>query len=112
MTDPNTKTMTWDSERSTPYITGAQWRQFGITVQLIHELTHVFTTTSNLGTYAHLQMTQAASAAALSRNMNLSRDLGLEFPSRTQFSTAGAYELALEDYFGKAVSYACRKVKL
>jgi hypothetical protein len=111
-TDPNTTTMTWDNERSTPFITGAQWRQFGITVQLIHELTHVFTTTSNMGAYAHLQMAQAASAAALSRNMNLSRELKLQFPSRTEFETAEAYDLALEDYFGRAVSYACRKVKL
>lgn len=64
------------------------------------------------GAYGHQQMAEAAAAAAVARNMNLARELGIHLPSRAEFATGKEYDHALEGYFNKAVGYACRKVKL
>jgi len=103
-TDPNTMTTTFDSQRSTPLITGRSWQQHGATGILVHELTHVFTNAPNAGVYGHLQMAQAASAAG--------SGFGLEFPTTQKYGTGDAYGVALSNYFDRILSYACRKVKL
>jgi hypothetical protein len=104
--------MTWDSNRITPLITGEPWQQLGTAVYLIHELTHVFTANPNKGAYGHEQMAQAAHAAAALRKMDLSKELGLSLPAREEFADGEAYDQALNNYFNRAVGYACRKVKL
>jgi hypothetical protein len=73
-------------------------------VLLAHELTHVFTNAPNAGVYGHLQMAQAASAAR--------SGFGLEFPTTQKYGTGEAYDVALSEYYNRALSYACRKVKL
>ena len=72
----------------------------------------MFTMTPNAGAYGHLQMAQAASSAAVARNLDLSKELGLQFPTTADYGTGDAYDQALNDYFNRAVGYACRKVKL
>jgi RHS repeat-associated protein len=104
ITNPNTLTTTFDSQRITPLITGQSWQQFGATVILAHELTHVFTNAPNAGVYGHLQMAQAASAAGGAP--------GLEFPTQQEFGSGDAYDKALSEYYNSSLSYACRKVKL
>jgi hypothetical protein len=112
MTDPNTLRTTFDSQRITPLITGQSWQQFGATVLLIHELTHVFTNAPNYGAYGHLQMAQAASDAASSLGLDVKSALQLDFPTQKKYGTGWDYEVALSDYFNKTLAYACRKVKL
>lgn len=104
LTNPNTLTTTFDRQSITPLITGQSWQQFGATVTLAHELTHVFTNAPNSGVYGHLQMAQAASAAG--------SGLGLEFPTTQKYGTGNAYDVALSNSFDRNFSYACRKVKL
>jgi RHS repeat-associated protein len=104
ITNPNTLTTTFDSQRITPLITGQSWQQFGATVILAHEITHVFTNAPNAGVYGHLQMAQAASAAG--------GGPGLEFPTQQKFGSGDAYDKALSEYYNRSLSYACRKVKL
>src|SRR5260370_14555911 len=94
LTDPNTMTTTFDSQRSTPLITGQSWQQLGATVLLAHELTHVFTNAPNSGAYGHLQMAQAASAAASSLGLNLKSAM-IEFPTTQKYGTGDAYDTAL-----------------
>lgn len=111
-TDPNTLTTTFDTRRQTPYITGESWQQLGVTFTLVHELTHVFTNSPNAGVYGHLPMAQAASAAAASLGLDIKEVLKLDFPTTQKYGTGEAYDLALSAYFGRTLSYACRKVKL
>jgi len=111
-TNPNTMTTTFDTVRSRPLITGQSWHQFGATVLLIHELTHVFTNSPSAGVYEHLQMAQAASAAANSLGLDVKRALNLDFPTTKNYGTADDYYLALGEYYNRTVSYACRRVKL
>ena len=112
ITNPNTMTTTFDSQRMTPLITGQSWQQFGVTVILAHELTHVFTNAPYAGVYGHLQMAQAASSAATSLGFDVKKALMLDFPTPEQYGTGDAYDLALSEYYNKTLSYACRKVKL
>ena len=111
-TDPNTLTTTFDSQRQTPFITGQSWQQLGVTFTLVHELTHVFTTSPNAGAYGHLQMAQAASAAAVSLGLDVKGALGLDFPTTQRYGTGDAYDVALSEYYNRTLAYACRKVKL
>jgi hypothetical protein len=112
ITDPNKLKTTFDSQRSTPLIMGQPWEQLGATFVLVHELTHVFTNSPNAGIYGHLQMAQAASAAASSLGLDLKAALNLDFPTTEKYGTGEEYDLALSVYFGRTLSYACRKVKL
>jgi len=112
LTDPNTMTTTFDSQRGTPLINGQSWQQFGATVLLAHELIHVFTNAPNAGVYGHLQMAQAASAAASSLGLDVKGALMLDFPTTQKYGTGDAYDVALSEYYNRTLSYACRKVKL
>jgi hypothetical protein len=112
ITNPNTLTTTFDNQRSTPLISGQSWQQFGATVLLAHELTHVFTNAPNAGVYGHQQMADAASAAATSLGLDVKRALMLNFPTPEQYGTGDAYDVALSEYYNRSLSYACRKVKL
>jgi hypothetical protein len=49
-------------------------------------------------------MAQAASAAG--------SGFALEFPTTQKYGTGEAYDVALSEYYNRALSYACRKVKL
>src|SRR5260370_22276408 len=73
LTDPNTMTTTFDSQRSTPLITGQSWQQLGATVLLAHELTHVFTNAPSYGAYGHNDMALAAQSAASQLGIDLSK---------------------------------------
>jgi len=112
ITNPNTMTTTFDSQRSTPLITGKSWEQFGATVLLAHELTHIFTHSPNAGVYAHVQMAQAASAAASSLGLDVKGALMLDFPDPKNYTKDDDYDLALSEYYNRTLAYACRKVKL
>jgi hypothetical protein len=112
ITDPNTLRTTLDSQRITPLITGQSWQQFGATVLLIHELTHVFTNAPNYGAYGHLQMAQAASDAASILGFDVNSVLQLDFPTQNKYGTGQDYEVALSGYYDKILAYACRRVKL
>jgi hypothetical protein len=79
---------------------------------LAHELTHVFTDAPRSGSYGHLQMAQAASAAASSLGLDVKSALLLEFPTIQKYGTGDAYDIATSNYFDKTLAYACRKVKL
>lgn len=111
LTDPNTMTTTFDSQRSAPLISGQSWQQFGATVLLAHELTHVFTNSPNAGAYGHKNMALAAQSAASQLGIDLSKQLFLNFPDQKALSDKD-YDLALSNYFNSALAYACRKVKL
>lgn len=111
-TDPNTLRTTFDSRRQTPDITGQSWQQLGVTFTLVHELTHVFTNSPNAGTYGHLQMAQAASAAASGLGLDVKGALMLDFPTTQRYGTGEAYDWALSEYYNRTLAYACRKVKL
>jgi len=111
ITDPNTMTTTFDSQRTTPLITGQSWQQLGATVLLVHELTHVFTNAPNYGKYDHIDMALAAKSAASQLGIDLSKQLFLSFPDQNGMSNK-EYDRALSSYFNSAVGYACRKVKL
>jgi hypothetical protein len=112
ITNPNPMTTTFDSQRQTPYITGESWQQLGVTLTLVHELTHVFTNLPNAGAYGHLQMAQAASAAASSLGLDVKGALMLDFPTTQRYGTGDAYDTALSEYYNRSLGYACRKVKL
>lgn len=115
ITNPNTLTTTFDSQRITPLITsGRSWEGFYATVVAIHEVTHIFTNAPNYGEYGHLQMAQAASDAARSLGIDMlhAPGLNLEFPTTKKYGTGADYDLALSEYYNKTLSYACRKVKL
>ena len=105
-------TTTFDTQRSTPLISGQSWQQFAATVILAHELTHVFTNAPNAGVYTHVQMAQAASAAATSLGLDLKGAIMLDFPNTKHYASLEAYDIALSEYFNRTLAYACRKVKL
>jgi hypothetical protein len=42
-TNPNTLTMTFDTQRTAPLRMGEPWQQLGAAFTTVHELTHVFT---------------------------------------------------------------------
>ena len=111
-TDPMTMTTRFDSQRSTPYITGRSWEQLGTTVTLVHELTHIFTKDPRSGVYGHLQMARAASSAADTVGLTLKSALMIEFPTTQKYGTGYEYDVALANYYDAALAYACRKVKL
>ena len=112
ITNPNMLTTIFDSQRSTPLITGHSSQQFGTTVILVHELTHVFTNSPNAGLYGHEDMARAALKAALGLGLDIRSILGLELPTTDKYGKGDAYDKALSEYYGRTLSYACRKVKL
>jgi hypothetical protein len=112
ITNPNTLTTTFDSQRITPLITGQSWQQFGATVILVHEITHVFTNAPNAGVYGHEDMARAALRAANGLGLDIRSTLGLELPTTDKYGKGDAYDKALSEYYGRTLSYACRKVKL
>ena len=97
ITNPNTMTTTFDSQRTTPLISGQSSQQFGATVIMAHELTHVFTNVLNAGAYGHQQMADAASAAATSLGLDVKGALMLNFPTPEQYGRGDAYDLALSE---------------
>ncbi len=102
----------------TPKITGKTWDQLGVALYLVHELTHVFTQSPNKGAYGHQQMADAAQSAAkirgidVEKEIKVSKDKNLVFPSRNKYKTGEEYDAALSEYYNRVLSYACRKVKL
>jgi hypothetical protein len=104
-TDPNTLTTTFNNQRSTPAISGQGWQQLGVTLILVHELTHVFTSAPNAGVYGHSEMANAATIAANNIGLDLKSAL-IQFPNDKNDS------IALANYYDRVLGYACRKVKL
>lgn len=110
--DPNTLRTTFDSQRMVPLITGEAWQQLSVIFNLVHEVTHVFTNSPNAGVYQHGHMAEAASLAAIERNIDVKKDLNLIFPNPEDYKTGDELDSALSHYYTRVMGYACRKVKL
>jgi YD repeat-containing protein len=107
LTNPMTQTTTFRPD-IVALFSGTSNQQVGATVILAHEVTHDFTNDPRAGVYQHTDMARGASAAATSMGFGTL----FEFPTTAKYGTGEAFDHALSDYYGKALGFACRKVKL